>query len=703
MNDILKSKLKEYSLKKYIVLLALVHLQAFADSDLSRVEELGNLPIEELLQVSITTTIATGTKKTIAEAPAIASVITAAEIQAMGARNFEEALETIPGVHVEYSGFNMAPKYLIRGFNTSNNAEVLVLINGVPVTSAVRGDRNIHGGVLPISMISKIEVVRGPGSALYGSEAMSGVINVVTKSADEIKETTVGIRAGSFNSREGWVLTGFTHEDFKFSMMANYSQTDGDKGIITQDAATPFGTSLAPGPVNRFGRGQDIYLDVEQGHWRFQGGYRSVSKGSGAGTTDALDPIGRYSVYRETLNLTYHNNKIEEDWDFTSKIDFLHSQQESDSIGVMLFPPGTNLGTAGGPFINGMIGKPEYQESALHFETIGVYTGFESHILRLGVGVKTQRLYQVRESKNFDPNFGNIGSMTDVSGTNLAWLPSKTRNNLYSYVQDEWDFRKSWNLTTGVRYDTFSKFGSVVNPRAAVVWQTTPQLTSKLMFGKSFRSPNFVELYSQNNPAIIGNPNLKPETNSVSEIAFSYEVSKSLNLGFNLFHYQARNIISIVKGHVANAANEDGNGLELESQFKVSSNLYLTGNYSYLKTRDLATDTKAPLYPTQQAYLREEYQFATNWNFNMQAKYVGSQPRAFGDTRPELKRSTTLDLIILKKKVFGDWMIGGTIKNLFNEDIRAGDLVTNALGAPAIPNDLPLERRSYWLEVSGSF
>jgi len=159
-------------------------------------ESLVEASLEELTKVRVTS-IATGNPKSTREAPAITSVITARDIQAMGASTFEEALLAIPGLHVSNTGPSYFSKYLIRGgFSSVFNPEVLVMVNGIPIDT-------LFGivGVIPIKMISKIEVIRGPGSALYGADAFSGVINVITKSASDIQGTEMGGNTGSFSTK----------------------------------------------------------------------------------------------------------------------------------------------------------------------------------------------------------------------------------------------------------------------------------------------------------------------------------------------------------------------------------------------------------------------------------------------------------------------------------------------------------------------
>ncbi|MBX2807697.1 MAG: TonB-dependent receptor plug domain-containing protein, partial [Cellvibrionaceae bacterium] len=143
-----------------------------------------SLSLEELGKIKIS--IATGNEILIEDAPAIASVITAKQIKAMGARTLNEALKVIPGLHLSLSGLNRTDAiYSIRGIhNSSFNPQVLLLLDGTPITWPSQGGRPTRFS-LPTSNIKHIEVIRGPGSAIYGADAFSGVINVITKHAED--------------------------------------------------------------------------------------------------------------------------------------------------------------------------------------------------------------------------------------------------------------------------------------------------------------------------------------------------------------------------------------------------------------------------------------------------------------------------------------------------------------------------------------
>ncbi|MFP5394245.1 MAG: TonB-dependent receptor plug domain-containing protein, partial [Gammaproteobacteria bacterium] len=123
-------------------------------------------------------TIATGSVQSLRRAPAVASVITAADIAAMGATDLDQVLESVPGMHVNRSANNYAPLYVMRGIATQFGPQLLVMQDGVPITTIFAGNKGNLWGGYPVEHIARIEVIRGPGSALYGSDAFSGVINI---------------------------------------------------------------------------------------------------------------------------------------------------------------------------------------------------------------------------------------------------------------------------------------------------------------------------------------------------------------------------------------------------------------------------------------------------------------------------------------------------------------------------------------------
>ena len=206
--------------------------QMAAGQDLQEIVE---MDLEELAQVEI----ATGISVPISEAPAVATVITAEEIAAMGATDLDQVLETVPGLHLVPSPIRrFDPIHSLRGIHSENGSRILFLLDGVPITQAF-GSGQIFNLRLPVHHIARIELIRGPGSAVYGADAFAGVVNVITKTGEEIGGTEVGISAGSFGTRNVWLQHGGRVGSWNLSVAVDWYETDGDEDrIITRDGQT---------------------------------------------------------------------------------------------------------------------------------------------------------------------------------------------------------------------------------------------------------------------------------------------------------------------------------------------------------------------------------------------------------------------------------------------------------------------------------
>ena len=141
-------------------LVGIIFSNAFADDEEALIELYGD---EDVIS------IATGSAQPISKAPAVATVITAKDIKEMGATDIDEVLETVPGLHVSRRAANYTPIYTFRGIYATENPQVLMLVNGISINNLFVGDRSQVWGGMPVENISRIEVIRGPGSAVYGA------------------------------------------------------------------------------------------------------------------------------------------------------------------------------------------------------------------------------------------------------------------------------------------------------------------------------------------------------------------------------------------------------------------------------------------------------------------------------------------------------------------------------------------------------
>lgn len=665
--------------------------------------------------------IATGSRQPIAKAPAVATVITSDEIKAIGATDLDEVLETVPGLHVSRSHIGYNPIYSIRGVYSEFNPQVLMLINGIPVNNLFYGDRNQAWGGMPVEGIARIEVIRGPGSAIYGADAFAGVINIITKGPADLDGAEVGGRVGSFNTRDAWGLYGGKLGGFDMSLSLEYHRTDGADSIVEADAQTlfdggPGGVSFAPGSVNLQRENLDARLELARDKWRFRVGLQDREGGNGAGVAQALDPYNRMTSQRWLADLTYQDVEFAENWDVTAQLSYLDTSQEVKRD-LRLFPLGAVLPVdADGNFDptsnttelfeQGYVGNPEVFERHYRAELSGFYSGIARHKLRFGLGAFYGDIYKVIEKRNYGagvPTSELGGDLVDVSDTPDTFLPEDSRTNYHAFAQDVWNLANDWELTTGVRYDHYSDFGDTVNPRVALVWSTKHNLTSKLMYGRAFRAPSFAETRVRNNPVALGNPDLEPETIETVELAFDHRVTERFQWGLNLFRYWWEDIILFedsAEGRTAqNAGEQTGYGAEVEAYWQATHDLRLAGNYAYQQATDERSGEAPGYTPEHQAYLRAEWAFRSNWLLSPQVTWIGERKRAPADSRPALDGYTLVDLTLRKARVFGDFEAALSVRNLFDEDAREP-----SLGVPAaIPDDLPLAGRSVYGELRYQF
>ncbi|MDD5329226.1 MAG: TonB-dependent receptor [Sulfuricella sp.] len=633
-----------------------------------------------------TVSIATGASQPLRRAPAVASVITAEDIAAIGATTLAEVLETVPGMHVSRASIRYTPLFVIRGIGGGGqtNPQVLMLQNGIPVTTMYNGDRGSAWTGVPLENVARIEVIRGPGSALYGADAYAGVINVITRTAGDAPGTTAGVRAGSFDTQDAWVRHGGKWGAADVAAYLRVGSTDGIKETIGTK------TVPAPGPLNTGYDAVDGSLNLSLDKWRFRANYKLRDRlQTGAGISSALDPDSFGRAEEVAGDLSWTDPAFARDWAVGASAAYLY-YAFTYPTNVVLLPPSVKPP-------DGLIGGPNQWERQLRLSGNATYTGFAGHSLRLGLGHDDLDLYKAKTYKNYIFVAGVptvVGPVADYSDTDPHIRPHQRRVD-YLYAQDEWRFARDWTLTAGLRRDNYSDFGGTTNPRLALVWEAAYDLTAKLLYGRAFRAPSFNELYG-NNPVANGDPGLRPETINTLEAALSWQARKDTQVNLSLFSYQAKNMIRLVGTSWANAAAQHGGGMELEAVWDASRNLRLTGNYSYQKSIDEATGQDAGYAPRHHGYLRADWRFSPDWSAHGQLNWVADRARAPGDARPPVPDYRTMDVTLRTAAKKPDrWDIAVSVRNLFDAQV-----LEPSLFPVQIPGDLPQAGRSAWVQLS---
>ncbi len=701
----------------------LVSAAALAQStDETTPNDIYNLSLAELGQVEIS--IATGNSTPLDKAPATASVIYAAEIEAMGARSLNEVLETVPGLHVSLSTLSRLDSvYSIRGIHTGFNPQVLLLMNGIPVQSSLQGGRPSLFR-LPVASIARVEVIRGPGSAIYGADAYSGVINVITKDAAAINGIEIGARRGSFNSNDFWLQSATAGNQWGVAFNMAYQESDGDKDRrINSDLQSTldetFGTdaSLAPGHLSTRYKVLDTHLAISSEKLQLNlWSWISKDAGIGAGAAQALDYEGEDDSKLWMADVTYRLNDDSDIWDHRLRMSYSYYDLQArfnlmprDSILPIGSDGNLNFNEPAGAvyFPDGLRGNPGQRSEDTQFDLISIYNGWDTHRLRLAVGSRRQTL-ESRESKNYGPGIidGSSavvdGTLTDVSDTPFVFLPDSARTVHYFSIQDEWQLIPDLTLTAGLRYDNYSDFGGTTNPRVAIVWAANELLTTKLMYGSAFRAPSFSEQRYKNNPVSLGNQDLDPEKIDTVELSFNYRVRPTVQTTLTLFTYQATDMIEFMPDARAttrtaqNTRDQDGQGFEWEVGWQPTPNLRLNGNYSWQETEDKQTGLAVPDAPGRQFKLGAYWEFKPSWSLSSQVYWVGDRHRAADDNRAAIDDYALVNLTLRRKNLLPNLDLSLALRNLTNEDAREPSNGT-------IAEDYPLESRNIWLELKYLF
>jgi iron complex outermembrane receptor protein len=233
------------------------------------------------------------------------------------------------------------------------------------------------------------------------------------------------------------------------------------------------------------------------------------------------------------------------------------------------------------------------------------------------------------------------------------------------------------------------------------VWDINEQLTSKILYGRAFRAPNFAEQFTQNNPVVLGNKNLNPETINTYEWALDYRPFSSLRTAVNVYYYQIDNLITAVAdpgrqtNSYQNSGNQNGYGTELEWNWQVAEQWNVKGNYAWQHATNEVTNQPVSGVPEHHVYAALQWQFMPDWQFQPQLNWIGGRTRLPGDNR-NLSDYQTIDLTLRGKKLFGHLTLAASLRNAFDTNYYEPATLQ-------LPQNLPMPGRSFYLEASVNF
>lgn len=620
--------------------------------------------------------------KRLREAPAIATVITAKQIRNMGARNLMDILKIVPGIGISMiTGYG---KYGIesRGIKSIDTEKALIMIDGHRVNETLSGGAMWVFDDLMVENIKRVEVIRGPGSALYGANAFVAVINIVTKNMDDIDGINIRAGGGNFGTQHYNLQVGKEFSGLKIAGTIDYLDINGARLNVASDR---IGRS---GQTDDWKEKYDLGLKMSYKDFSFNGRYVNKNRGPYIGILNALNDESRIETSYLFGELIFKKS-------FTEDLHFLMKGYYDDWHYYAFwegFPEGVLPG-----FPDGMIGAPEAKNRTLGLEIQLDYSLGDKHAVTGGAVYEKTNQYDVRYTVNFNPNTNApLGSLQDVTSWG-NWNQNKDRSITALYLQDVWKIMPDIEGTFGIRYDHYSDFGDTVNPRAGLVWNFFKDAHLKLLYGSAFRAPNFKELYITNNPVQLGNPNIKPEKIKTYEASIGYRFSKIFSGNVTYFHNDIEDIIGLQSGQYQNLgeAKVDGVEAELKANYKNSNYGYI--NYTFQYPRDSDTGMRIEDVPSHKGNIGANIGLNKYVNANANLLVVGPRPRSSTDSRGKLAGYEVLDLSLIFKNFYKTAEIRGSIYNLLDENYADPDSLAQ------VQNDFPRQGISFILEAGYRF
>lgn len=489
-----------------LVLATSLPLHARADADLTR------LSLEQLLHMRIVGASKYAQKQ--ADVAAAASVITRHEIRAHGWHTLDEALASLPGVHTSYD--RQVVQFGTRGFGLPGdfNTRVLVLVDGNRVNETAY-DSGLVGRTFPVDMelIERIEFIPGPGGAVYGQNAMFGVVNVVTRRGADVSGAELVVSAQSPQARrEGRASWGMQLDNGTDLLLSVSGLRASGK-----DRWMDYGASGVAGVATGMDaeRGRQLFGRVARGPWALEHLQSKQRKDDPTGSyfSDPLKP-GQYQTFRTSMTqLQYEDSFL----------------GDTLTASARLFRGDLHLGTHLSYAPLQYVTDTRSQRHGAELRLLS--TALAGHKLMAGVEVQ----YSPRTSQS------STAVPADPATDFVIHSPGR-RAGLFA--QDEWRLSDTLAATLGLRFDRNNVTGSQTSPRAALIWQASPATTWKALYGRAHRAPNAYERDYDDGYSQAANPALGAERIDTLEAVVDHRIGRELTLRASAYRWTMHDIIS---------------------------------------------------------------------------------------------------------------------------------------------------------------
>ncbi len=611
----------------------------------------------------------------VTEAPSAVSIVTADEIKKNGYRTLADIFKSVRGFYVT-NDRNYA--YLgVRGFNRPGdyNSRILLLVDGHRINENVYDSFLIEtGGIIDVDLIERVEIVRGPGSSLYGSNAFFAVVNVITRRGRAIKGFEASGEAASFGTRRGRV-TGGTRFSGGSELILSGSAYRSDGQDLYFSEFDPAGAAPDDRAANNgiaegrdYDRNENAFVKWASGDFAITGAYHVRTKGI---------PTGSYEMdFNDTRNKSYDNRSYLEakydrslggKWNLSALVYYDYYKYKGDY--------------AFGGILNKDIGYGEWVGSEVRLAG----TAFDGHQVVVG-GEYRNNIRQ--DMYNFDQE------------PYVLSLDVRRTSELKAfYIQDEITIGRKFRVNAGLRHDHYETFGGTTNPRLALIYAPAPANAWKILYGRAFRAPNVYELYWFLPGSWKANPTLRPETVNTYELIHERYLGERLRVSLGGFYSVIKDLINSesdgVEYQFRNTEKVAARGIELELEQRWKGGVDSRFSYTVQRNENRQTGEKLSNSPQHLAKLNLVVPIIKGrLSAALEEQYMSRRTLIAGGYAASF---WITNITIFSQRALGGVELSASVYNVFDKDYS--DPASGDFAQEVIPQD----GRSFRLKATYSF
>lgn len=546
---------------------------------------------------------ATRSEKKLLDTAASVSLITDKDLNKMHINNLDEAFVKIPGVYVgRLSGIgSTTSQTVMRGVNAANS--VAVLVDGVQVNDSYNG--SVTWSAIPVDMVKRVEVLRGPASVLYGGNALAGVINIITKDVDK---TSVNLKLsyGSNNTQNHSLYVAGKASD-KLDFNVNYEKKKTD-GYITDPVLSSKAVFGAETTTTNTGAKRWIIGNKGKRQW-----------------DENTVGVGFKYHFDESKSLALDFTKNEYEYSYSAPTSYF-GDDIIKKAGTYFSTPGEKASNKYNMTYNdskngwkAVVGYSDQYKQ--HDTSISKATDSSKPNTRFSFDLQKKQTISANNNAVFGLNYrkdemdATVYKLADKfnSDSKIAVdsMASGTNKSFSAYVMDEHKFSDRWTATAGLRYDKWSTDGRILlpnkteainydestydnwSPSLSVMYKPEADSSVYLSWGKAFEAPSLYRMYSSSyssNVYNIANPNLKPQKAETFELGYKKDLNNKSAIGVSVYDTKYKgllykNSLGVVDGMNAtcyqNAGEAEAKGFELELNHNFDDKWSAFLNYTY--------------------------------------------------------------------------------------------------------------------------